>query len=79
MPTPDDIEDLKDPKISSFKLASELNLNLTKLFRQSLRKTAKTNLPLHINAMKKNPTIGGRQNIYKPSHEDEDNFSENTS
>ncbi|CAG8729722.1 42945_t:CDS:2 [Gigaspora margarita] len=56
-----------------------LNPNLTKPFRQPLRKTTTMNLLLHINAMKRNPTIGGKQNIRKASHEDEeDNFSEDT-
>ncbi|CAG8810178.1 44760_t:CDS:2, partial [Gigaspora margarita] len=58
---------------------STLNPNLTKPFRQPLRKTTTMNLLLHINAMKRNPTIGRKQNIRKPSHEDEeDNFSEDT-
>ncbi|CAG8838846.1 35675_t:CDS:2, partial [Gigaspora margarita] len=74
------IMNLKQPKISSFRSASELNPNLTKPFRQPLRKTTKTNLTLHINAIEQNPTIGGRQNIYKTSYEDEeDNFFENSS
>ncbi|CAG8785418.1 4485_t:CDS:2, partial [Dentiscutata erythropus] len=67
-------------RISSFKAASGFNPNLTKPFRQPLHKTTKMNLPLHINAIKRNPTIGGRQNIYKASRKDEkENYSEDTS
>ncbi|CAG8790092.1 13716_t:CDS:1, partial [Racocetra fulgida] len=72
--------------ISSIESASTLNPNLTKPFRQPLHKTVKPNLPLHINAMKKNPTIGGRQTIRKALREDnsygntpDNNFYDNTS
>ncbi|CAG8661869.1 12458_t:CDS:2, partial [Racocetra fulgida] len=52
------------------KTFSSDNSNLMKPFRQPLRKTAKVNLPLHINATKQNPTIGGRQIIRKTSRKD---------
>ncbi|CAG8817441.1 17648_t:CDS:2, partial [Gigaspora rosea] len=44
-------------KISSFIPASTLNPNLTKPFRQPLRKTTNANLTLQTNALKHNPTI----------------------
>ncbi|CAG8761157.1 3226_t:CDS:2, partial [Dentiscutata erythropus] len=78
----DEEEIIMDLKRVHFEIysASGLNPNLTKPFQQSLCKTTKMNLLLHINAMKQNSTIGGRQNIYKASHEDEEeNYSEDTS
>ncbi|RIB10675.1 hypothetical protein C2G38_2043297 [Gigaspora rosea] len=59
------ITESKRPKISLFIPASTLNPNLTKPFRQPLRKTTNANLTLQTNALKHNPTIGGRQKIYK--------------
>ncbi|CAG8614698.1 16300_t:CDS:2 [Dentiscutata erythropus] len=49
---------------------STLNPNLMKPFHQPLCKTTNTNLTLHTNAMKRNPTIGGHQRIYKVPQED---------
>ncbi|CAG8794570.1 12370_t:CDS:2, partial [Racocetra fulgida] len=50
---------------------------LTKPFRQPLHNTAKANLPLHINATKRNPTLGGRRTIHKAPRKD--NSYEDTS
>lgn len=46
-----------------------------KPFRQPLQTSSKTNYPMHVNALKRNPTIGGRQILRKNSYENSNSTS----